>query len=59
MQDRKRIAHAQLWTKHYTILIDDTATIICQKARLPTIVYLFTYIGGYLFTYIGNYPFCE
>ena len=29
MQDKKRITYAQLWSKHYTILIDDTATIIC------------------------------
>ena len=28
-QDKKRITYAQLWTKHYTILIDDAATIIC------------------------------
>ena len=29
MQDKKRTTYAQLWSKDYTILIDDTATIIC------------------------------
>ena len=31
MQDKERMTYVQLWTKHYNILIDDTATITAKN----------------------------